>query len=343
MKISTKDINSLIKNPSKNVFAYLLHGLDAGLIDERTQQLALLYTNDLDDPFSVSRLTGKEVQADAALLSDALNAVPLSGTLRIVMLSGTATELAPAIKSNIDNLNSDCRLIITAKESTNKHSLVTMCEKHPKIASIACYPDENKQIQNLVSETLIKHQINISTDLVKYISEKLGNDRSINKNEIEKLALYGATTNKISKKEIDSLLGDNTSHLLDKMLNNVFTGNTEELGILLSRIKLEGIQPIVIIRFFQAYIKVLMLVNASIETGLSIEAAINDIRPPIYFKKKQSVINHTKIFSIKRCSYLLEKFTQLEKKYKTGSSPDPYSLIGQSLLGIAISLSHQRV
>ena len=86
-----------------------------------------------------------------------------------------------------------------------------------------------------------------------------------------------------------------------------------------------------------------MLVNASIETGLSIETAINDIRPPIYFKKKQSVINHTKIFSIKRCSNLLEKFTQLEKKYKTGSTPDPYCLIGQSLLGIAISLSYQRV
>ena len=95
MKVSTRDINSFIKNPSKSIFAYLLHGLDAGLIDERTQQLALLYTDNLDDPFSVSRLTGKEVQADAALLSDALNTMPLSGALRIVMLSGAATELAP--------------------------------------------------------------------------------------------------------------------------------------------------------------------------------------------------------------------------------------------------------
>ena len=138
-------------------------------------------------------------------------------------------------------------------------------------------------------------------------------------------------------------MGDNTSNLLDKMLQNVFAGKTEKLGILLSVIRLEGVHPIVIIRFFQSYIRVLMLVNAAVETGLSIEVAVNDIRPPIYFKRKQSVIKHSKIFSVRRCSNLLEKFTQLETKYKTGSTPDPYSLIGQALLGIALNLSYQRV
>lgn len=342
MKISSRDTYSLLKSPSKNFFAYFLHGLDAGLIDERCQQIALLYSCNLDDPFSVSKLTGKDVQNEPALLSDALNAMTLDSSLRTVILSGTANELSAAVKTNINYLNANSRLIISAKESTNKHSLVSICEKHPKIASIACYPDDEKKVQKLISDILFEHRVDISPKLVKYLSEKLGIDRAINKNEIEKIALFAATTKTITKEEIDILLGDNTSNILDKLIDNVFTGKTEELGILLSNSRLEGIQPIVIIRFFQSYLKTLISVSASIETGLSAKAAVDNIRPPIYFKRKQSVLTHSKTFPIKRCLNLLERFTQLEKQYKEGKAPDPYSFIGQSLLGVAIASSRHR-
>ena len=342
MKISPNDVNSLLKNPSEKFFAYLLHGLDAGLIDERAQTLALLYSGDLEDPFSVSKLTGKEVQSNPVSLSDALNAIALAGSLRTVILNGTATELADVVKTNIDNLNADCRLIISAKESTTKHSLVKICESHPKIASIACYPDEDKQLQQLISKILSENQINISPDLLKYASEKLGNNRAINKSEIEKIALFGATTKTIKKEEIDILLGDNSSHLLDRLIDDVFNGKTKELGNLLSRARAEEIQPIVIIRFFQSYVKILISVSASMENGFSAKVAVNNIRPPIYFKRKQTVIYHSKIFSIKNCSSILGKLIKLEKQYKTESILDPYSFIGQSLLGIAIALSYHR-
>ena len=343
MKISSRDFISLVKNPSEKFFAYLLHGLDAGLIDERTNQLALLYTKNLDDPFSVSRLKGKDIQTDPALLTDTINAMGLFGSIRIIILSGTATELAPAIKININNLNSDCRLIISAKESTSRHSLVTMCEKHPRIASIACYPDEAEQLQQLISETLFKQEINISPELLKYASGKLGPNRAINKSEIEKIVLYAATKKVVSKEDIDILLGDNSSQILDRLIDNVFSGKTEKLGALLSQTRLDGVQPIVIIRFFQSYIKLLISINASVNSGLSAQLAVNNMRPPIFFKRKQSVVSHSKIFSIKHCSNLLEKFTQLEKQFKSESKGDPYSLIGQSLLGIAISSSRHRV
>ena len=80
--------------------------MDAGLIDERAKELALLFSDSLNDPFSVTRLTGKEVQSDPALLADALNALTLVGTMRVVLLSGTVTDLMSAIKSNIEYLHS---------------------------------------------------------------------------------------------------------------------------------------------------------------------------------------------------------------------------------------------
>ena len=307
MKILSRDIAALFEKPNSKFFAYLLHGSDAGLIDERAKELALLFSDNLNDPFSVTRLIGKEVQADPALLADALNALPLAGTMRVVLLSGTVTELMSAIKSNIVYLHAECRLIISAKDSTNKHSLVTLCDKHPNIASVACYPDEGEKRKKLIYETLSQNDIEISSHLIEYISNKLGDDRSVNRNEIEKISLYAAKTKTINKEEIDLVLGDNNLPILDKLVDNVFKGKTETIGPLLTKIRAEGIQPIVITRYFQSHVKILITISAKKQKGLSIQAAVNNIRPPIYFKRKQSIINHSKLFSIRGCSALMER------------------------------------
>ena len=343
MKILPRDIASLFGKPNKKFFAYLLHGMDAGLIDERAKELALLFSDNLNDPFSVTRLTGKEVQVDPALLADALNALTLGGTMRVVLLSGTVTELVSAIKSNIEYLHAECRLIVSAKDSTNKHSLVTLCDKHPNIASVACYPDEGEKRKKLIYETLSQNDIDISSHLIEYISNKLGDDRSINRNEIEKITLYAAKTKTINKEEIDFLLGDNSLQILDKLVDNVFKGKTETIGPLLTKIRAEGIQPVVITRYFQSHVKILITISAQKQKGLTVQTAVNNIRPPIYFKRKQSVIDHSKLFSMKGCSSLMERFTKLEGQCKMGSNPNPYSLIGQSLLGIAIKVSSHRI
>ena len=109
---------------------------------------------------------------DPALLADALNALTLLETMRVVLLSGTATELMSAIKSNIEYLHSECRLIVSAKDSTTKHSLVTLCEKHPNVASIACYPMKMNS-EKLIYETLKQNNIDVSSHLTEYISTKL--------------------------------------------------------------------------------------------------------------------------------------------------------------------------
>ena len=343
MKISSKDIDTLIKKPREHFLAYLLHGPDSGLIDERARALADIFSPNLDDPFSVSKLTGEEVQSDPAILADALNSMALIGATKVILLSGTSRELGSVVKDNIEYLNADSRLIITARDSTTKHNLVTLCEKHPQIASIACYPDEDRGLRQFVRGNLSEHGINISNELIDYISEKLGANRAINRNELEKLALYAANTKTIEQQEIDALLGDNISQLIDKLVDAVFDGKTKILGFLLTKIKSEDIQPIVIIRYFQSYLKILINVSAGKNSGLSTGTAIGNLRPPIYFKRKNSVIRHSDVCTLEWCLVLSKRFVLLEKQCKRGTNPDPFSLIGQSLLGIAISLSRQRV
>ena len=107
-----------------------------------------------------------------------------------------------------------------------------------------------------------------------------------------------AKTKSITKEEIDLVLGDNYLPILDKLVDSVFRGKIETIGPLLKKIRAEGIQPIVIIRYFQSHVKILITIGAKKQKGLSIQAAVNSIRPPIYFKRKQSVINHSKLYKL---------------------------------------------
>ena len=86
MKIAARDILGVISKPNPNYLAYLFYGHDEGLIKERARKIAFHFTDQIDDPFSVSRFTGQDVAGDKTLLPDSLNELTAFGGLRLVML-----------------------------------------------------------------------------------------------------------------------------------------------------------------------------------------------------------------------------------------------------------------
>ena len=114
MKIAPRDILELISKPNPNYLAYLFYGHDGGLIRERSRKIALHFTDQIDDPFSVSRLSGQDVAGDKTLLPDSLNELPAFGGLRLIMLSGMGTEMTEAVKIGFNSLHDKARLVIEA-------------------------------------------------------------------------------------------------------------------------------------------------------------------------------------------------------------------------------------
>ena len=52
MKISSTNIDLFVRKPGNPFLAYLLHGPDFGLIEERANTLAHVFSPNLEDPFS---------------------------------------------------------------------------------------------------------------------------------------------------------------------------------------------------------------------------------------------------------------------------------------------------
>ena len=87
MKLRDKSKDFLAQPPA-TIHAALFHGNDQGLISERAKQLAQHYSVNLDDVFSVSRISGDMLTGETGLIADAAAAIPAFGGPRLVLVKG---------------------------------------------------------------------------------------------------------------------------------------------------------------------------------------------------------------------------------------------------------------
>ena len=195
---------------------------------------------------------------------------------------------------------------------------VHFCEQHPLIASIACYPDEDENLQQFIRTNLSGHGINVSIELIDYISEKLSGDRAINRREIEKLALYAANTKTIDQQEIDSLLGDNISQLIDRLVNAVAGSSLTQSDVIIVDFGTATTFDIVTMVSGMPIYKG-GIIAPGIQTSLNTLFEKASLIPKITLKKNNNVIGNDTISAVRSgffwgYSGLIDKIVNLIKK-----------------------------
>ena len=93
MKITSRQVKDFLAQPPAAIRAVLLHGSDQGMISERAKKLAQHYSDNIDDVFSVSRISSDMLNGETGLIADAAAAIPAFGGTRLVLVKGRGTEL----------------------------------------------------------------------------------------------------------------------------------------------------------------------------------------------------------------------------------------------------------
>lgn len=342
MKISTREVASIISSPPPRFCIYLLYGQDNGLMAERSKMLERHFTNGDNDPSAVVSLASAEVGRDKTLLCDNLNAIPMFGGKRVVLLSGQGSEMKDAVLLAAEQMARDSKLIIKAYDVNTRHALVTFCDKLDICASIGCYPDDSKDLSQLVQDIFGQYQIQYSRDVLHSICEKLGADRQASRSEIEKLALFAGKGGHLTIDDISLLLGDGAALQADLLNMAILTGNIEQFNAHLARLKREAVAPIRLLRQLLGLFRVMQL--AYNEQGQADVKALDLARPPLHFKIKPIVQRAVSAWTAILVDEAIEKLISLEINLKSSGSGDGFALTGQTLLGLLLrarSLQHK--
>lgn len=314
MKIDARKIASVLHEA--NTFrVFLLYGENTGLVRERASRLVKKITNSLDDPFLVAILDKDHHDR----LNEEATALSLMGGQRAIWVREAADHLTKPLE-NLCQSHYDSILVLEAGNLSPRSSLRSLAEKHPSIASIPCYAETGRSLEETVR--LLLGRKAITPDAFRYLLAVLGSDRLLIRNEIEKLLLFVGDQPQITSEAIEQVLGDSHEYTVDDILYSVMSGQVVAADRALNRGLKEGISLIAIIRGLLYFVDRLRQVRFMMEEEkISVKNAVNKLNPPVFFKRIDSFMKALTYWNTEHLFYLTRQVQYLEYLSKQTATP----------------------
>ena len=334
MKVAPRQSDAFLKSVPPHIRAVLLHGSDNGLMSERAKLVARQHCDDLDDVFSVTRISGDDI-SDAGAISDATGQLALMGSTRLVLVKGRGAELLDSCKQALKSDLSSAFLIVEARDTTIKHAIVKLFEKAENAAALGCYADSEADISKLAQETFAKDAITVESDALNLIIQRLGSDRAGSRMEIEKLALLAGPNGTLTMEDVTAALGDSGLLVIADIAQHCADGKVDQLQSTLAKAWTEDANAIMVLRGCQSYFRQLMIAGQAMNMGKSSTQAVKDLRPPVFFKMQDVLIRQLRSWNGAMALDAVNRLQDCELQVKSNSA-DEQIITAQCLLGLSL-------
>ena len=345
MKIKSDIFSEYIKNNIKQNKIIFLYGSNLGLIDLLYNKAITLLQIDTRDPFNVCKIDGNEFKENPFILEDNINTFSIFSENKFILLdlSHTSSNL------NLDNIiletvtkeNDNYLLIIKAGNISSQNKLIKYFEKSSNCVLTPCYEENITKIKNDINSIFMRHKISFSNNFITHLSTAFNADSLTNKMELEKLESFLINNQNVTETALIKLIINNEDINLNKIINSCLNGETKECLFYFEKIYEKANSNIILIRMFRKHFKTIEKILLSNQRGNSFLEAINDLKPPIFFKEKPFFLSQCKLWSLKKINLVQKRLIDLELKTKIGLYPEK-TLLSQFILSSSV-LAKQKV
>jgi DNA polymerase-3 subunit delta len=323
----------------------LVYGSDRGLVSERAKRFAANAGVPLDDPFSVVRMDGADLEREPGRLADELSTIPMFAEKRLVWVRNApgTKGFADATKALLSAPPRDAILLLEAGELRKGSALRTAFETAASAMALPCYPDDARAVDALIDGMLEAANRTIDADARAALRRSLGGDRLASRGEIEKLLLYTQGQPHIGEADVLASTGDASIQSADDVVDAALAGDTAALDTAFSRAVTSASQTFAVLGAAQRQLQALQLMRAAMEArGMSAAAAVAGARPPLFGTRK-ALIERT--LAARDTATLGQLMLRLhDVVLRTRQRQDlAVALTRQAMLGIALSAGRQRV
>jgi DNA polymerase III subunit delta len=311
--VKAHQAESFLKPPGPRVGAVLFYGTDAGLVAERAARLAHVIAERESPAGEIIRLDDSDLDSDPDRLAVELQTISMFSGSKVVRAIAGRRITAAALQSLIDTDTLSAALIVEAGNLRPNDALRALFEKSAKAAAVACFPDEIHDLEGLIGETLKGHGLSISPDAREVLLARVGADRALSRNEIEKLALYASGKREIEASDVEAIVGDASEQTIDRILSAAASGDGARAVAEFARALAGGENAQAIIAATQRYFQRLHRIRSEIDAGRSFDDSIRQIRPPIHFKQKDALGRQCRAWSTARLTKAMSRTARAAK------------------------------
>ena len=334
MEIKSHLADRFVARPPAGLVAALVYGPDQGMVRERASALARSVVPDLNDPFRVAELDEAVLDADPARLWDEAAALSMIGGRRVVRVRGAGNALAKAFEQFLSEPKGDALIVVEAGELAKSSGLRRVFDEADNAAAIACYPDREDDLENIVRAALKEKGFSIDADALDYTVSRLGSDRGVTRSELEKLALYAMGENTVTLAHVAAVMGDESELRMDETFDAAGEGQYARLDVSLSRLWAAGTSPVAVLRQAMTHFQRLLMVRVESDEGKNAALAIKKLRPPVHFSRESSFRAQAARWTVARLEEALTYLYEAEALVKTTAVPGE-AACGRALLSVA--------
>lgn len=334
MEVKSHLADRFVAAPPPALVAVLLYGPDQGMVRERAGKLAKGVVPDLNDPFRVAQLDEAALDSDPARLWDEAAALSMIGGRRVVLVRGAGNGLAKDFERFLADPKGDALIVVEAGELAKNAALRRVFEESDNAAAIACYPDNERGLEEVVRSALKAFGLGIEAGALDYAVSRLGSDRGVTRSELEKLALYAMDEKTVTQAHVASVMGDESELRMDETFDAAGEGNFARLDVSLSRLWSAGTSPVAVLRQAMSHFQRLLLVKAETDGGGNAAAAMKRLRPPVHFSREASFRGQLSRWTAARLEEALTHLYEAEALVKTTAVPAE-AACGRAMLSVA--------
>ncbi|MEW6630703.1 MAG: DNA polymerase III subunit delta [Pseudomonadota bacterium] len=332
------EVDSWLARPDPAMAIVLLYGPDRGLVAERAKAFATKTGLPLDDPFSVVKLDGAEVDRDQGRLLDEARTVPMFSDRRLLWVRNASGQkaLADDIKALTTEPARDAIILIEAGDLKKGTGLRAIVEGAGNGIALPCYADEARDLDSVIDDELRKAGMSMALDARQALRRNLGGDRLASRGEVEKLALYAHGQKEITLDDVNALSGDVSGASFDDAVDAMLDGKVGDFDIAFTRHCQAGGHPFLVLSSAMRQLQSIQVMRGQMESGGRNAAAVVAVaRPPVFFSRRKLVEKTLDRWSSEALGRALNRLQTAV--LQTRKRPDlSEALARQALLGIAV-------
>ena len=343
MKINSDIYLKKLKINFENINIIFLYGTNAGLIELLYKETSKLVGIDENDPFSVSRIDGEEFKNNPSLLFDNISTINIFSQRRFIYLD----LLYISINKNLENI------ILEAVKKNNNYLLIIKCgmlkkstflkyfQNNDNSILVPCYEEKSETIYSQISYIFSNHKLNFKDKFIKDLTLKFNSDSLTNKMEIEKLDIFLSNNKNVTEEMILKVLSKNEDVNLSKVIEYCTNGNVSDALMYFEKIYENKGTSISLIRMFVSHFKLIEKILLLFKTKKNLLNVVENLRPPIFFKKKEFVISQCRVWNLKLIKVMLDRLIELELKCKLNNLTEK-TMLSQFILSTSV-LARNRI
>lgn len=332
------EVDAWLAKPDPRVSIVLLYGPDRGLVAERAKAFAGKTGLPLDDPFSVVRLDGSEVDRDEGRLLDEARTVPMFSERRLLWVrnAGAQKALADDVKALTSEPARDAIILIEAGDLKKGVGLRAVVEAADNAMALPCYADEARDIDTVIDDELRKAGMSMTLEARQALRRNLGGDRLASRGEIEKLVLYAHGQAEIGLDDVKATSGDVSGLSFDAAVDALLEGRIADFDTAFTRHCQSGGQPFLVLSSAMRQLQAIQAMRGQMDAGgRNAASVVAAARPPVFFSRRKLVEKALERWSSEALGRALNRLQTAV--LQTRRRPDlSVALARQALLGIAV-------